>query len=206
MCAQGAKSSATTADCPQAMSCNTCQVHRLPHFVKSERLVLRLWAAEDAEALNSAQAASRYHLQDWLPWAAAPPLSLPDRKVQILDWVKRWEEGGDAMMGVFLGETVVGAIGLHRRIGPSGVELGYWTHVDHVRKGYAAEAVDALTTVALNLPDIDHVEIRHDRANKASSGIPRKLGYQMVAKAARRADEGVAYTWRVTKDQWIARG
>lgn len=182
---------------------------RMPHHIKTERLVLRLWAAEDAEELGEAVAASRYHLSPWMPWAALPPMSVADQKALILKWVDEWESGGDAILGIFRHQKIVGAIGIHRRIGPGGLEIGYWTHVDHVRKGYASEAAEALTTAAFTMPEVDHVEIHHDRGNKASAGIPRKLGYQLVVKFPREiaapGEEGVQYTWRVDKADWAGR-
>jgi len=57
-----------------------------------------------------------------------------------------------------------------------GLEIGYWVHAAHTRRGHASAAAAALTTVAFTLPGIEIVEIHHDRANLASEGVPRKLG------------------------------
>ncbi len=184
-------------------------MQRLPHFVKTDRLVVRLWVVEDAEDLNRAQAESRYHLVPWMPWASIPPLNLTDRKAQILQFTDEWEHGRDAILGVFREQEIVGGIGLHRRVGSGGLEIGYWTHVNHVRKGYGAEAAEGLTTAAFQVPEVDHIEIHHDRANKPSSGIPRKLGYLLTAKKTRKtqtpSESGVQYTWKMTKDAWQGR-
>ena len=44
---------------------------------------------------------------------------------------------------------VIGACGLMRRIGPRGLEVGYWVHVNHVQQGIATAAAGALTNAGL---------------------------------------------------------
>ena len=66
------------------------------------------------------------------------------------------------------GRRVVGGSGLHRRIGPDGLEIGSWVRRDFVRRGIASSAAAWLTDLAFARPDIDRVEIHRDRANVAS--------------------------------------
>ena len=80
-------------------------------------------------------------------------------------------------MGVFLADEVIGGSGLHRRRGPHGLEIGYWVHIDHTRCGYASEVAAAMTTTAFTIDGIERVEIHHDKANVASAGVPRRLGF-----------------------------
>ena len=53
--------------------------------------------------------------------------------------------------------------GLHRRIGPAALEIGYWLHPDYPGRGYATKAVSALTEAALSLHHINRVEIHTTR-------------------------------------------
>jgi RimJ/RimL family protein N-acetyltransferase len=50
------------------------------------------------------------------------------------------------------------------------------------------------------------VEIHHDRANLASEGVPRKLGFSLVGDrprpAAAPAESGTFRIWRMTRDLW----
>lgn len=39
-----------------------------------------------------------------------------------------------------VGDEVVGGCGLHRRVGPGGLEIGYWVHAAWTRRGIAAAA------------------------------------------------------------------
>jgi RimJ/RimL family protein N-acetyltransferase len=64
-------------------------------------------------------------------------------------------------------------------VGDDAIEIGYWTAAGHTRRGYAAAAAQALTSVAMALPGVRHVEIHCDEANIASAAIPRKLGYRL---------------------------
>ncbi len=81
--------------------------------------------------------------------------------------------------GSLPGPDFLGAFGLHRRIGPDGIEMGYWIHADRAGRGYGTAAARALTRVALALPGVARVEIHCDAANVASAAIPRRLGYRL---------------------------
>ena len=127
----------------------------------------------------------------------------------ITTWDREWHGGGDVVLGVFLDGTPIGGTGLHRRIGPEGLEIGYWIHADHTRRGYAAEVAAALTDAAFTVDGITRVEIHHDQGNVASQGVPRTLGYEYVTKNAVEAkapsETGVNCVWVVTKDRWAGR-
>ena len=179
---------------------------RLPDYLETDRLVLRTWRREDARAIGIAVTESLDHLLPWMPWAALEPLPLDDRRKLIDEWDAQRRAGKEVVYGVFLDGTVVGGSGLHQRIGPGTLEIGYWIHVDHVRRGYASEVSAALTEVAFSVDGIERVEIHHDRANVASSGVPRVLGYELVGETpdARDApgEEGVDCIWVMVKDRW----
>jgi ribosomal-protein-serine acetyltransferase len=184
-------------------------VSPLPDRLETERLVLRTWRPEDAEALGIAITESLDHLLPWMPWAALEPLPLEDRIKLIRGWHDEWQAGKDVVFGVFRDGAVIGGSGLHQRIGPTGLEIGYWIHVGHVRRGYAAEASAALTDLAFTLDGIERVEIHHDRANVASSSVPRSIGYELVGEKPDTRDapgeEGVDCTWAMTRGRWIER-
>ncbi len=120
---------------------------RLPAGTTSERLNIRLWRVDEAEALSTAINESLAHLQPWMDWAAEP--ASPGRAREVIESsLRRWRDGDDATYGVFAGDEIVGGTGLHRRAGPDTLEIGYWIHVDHVGRGYATELAAALTDLA----------------------------------------------------------
>lgn len=144
-----------------------------------------------------------------MPWIQAEPQSAEDRQALIDTWRADWEGGGDMVIGAFLGGEVVGSSGLHRRRGPGVLEVGYWVHVDHIGKGYATEIAEVLTTAAFTVADIERVEIHHDKANVASSGVPRRLGYTFAGETpdtvTSPGEVGIDCRWLVTRDQWAMR-
>jgi RimJ/RimL family protein N-acetyltransferase len=175
---------------------------RLPDRIEAERLLLRRWTVDDAEALGRLVAESAEHLRPWMPWMAEEPRTLAERIALIRGWEDEWKEGGDVVLAVVRDGEFAGSCGMHRRIGPDGVELGYWIAVPHLRQGVATEAARALTNTALALPPIDRVEIHHDTNNLASAGIPAKLGFELIGEepgASSPAGSGVESMWRTTR-------
>jgi len=170
------------------------------------RLELRRWIAHDVEVLAQAVAESREHLRPWMPWIASEPLSLEQRSALVGDWERAWQAGGDVLMGVFLDGAVAGGCGLHHRIGPGGLEIGYWTHPSFLRRGIATAAARLLTDAAFARVEITRVEIHHDKANRASQGIPRKLGFRLVREVPDQieapAEVGISCEWRLTRNDW----
>lgn len=169
-------------------------------------LLLRRWLPDDAEALGRAMAESAEHLAPWMPWAAQEPLALERRRKMIGDWERDWGRGADVVLGIFLDGQIAGGTGLHRRIAPDGLELGYWIHPGFVRRGLATESARLLTNAALALPGITHVEIHHDKANLASAGVPRKLGFELIAEVPDEpettGDVGIECRWRMDAERW----
>ncbi len=171
-------------------------------------LLLRRWTVDDAEALAEAVAESIEHLRPWMAWISQEPTPLPQRRAMIEEWDRDWAAGGGVVLGAFLAQRIVGSCGLHRRIAHDGLEIGYWIHPDFTRRGLATKVSWLLTDAALALPDISHVEIHHDKANVASAGVPRKLGFQFLG--ARRGepeapgDLGIEWRWRMNKAVWAA--
>ncbi len=110
--------------------------------VETDRLVLRCWSPEDAPALRVALDASDQHLRPWIPFMKDEPRSLE----QTVQWLRMHRANFDSDVmyryGVFEKESksLLGENMLLGRVGPGGLELGYWTHVKSGGHGYATEA------------------------------------------------------------------
>ncbi len=142
---------------------------------------LRRRALADADPMNAAVVANLAHLQPWMPWAAEAPTPELSRELAQAG-VTAWDQGTDFMYLVGLDDqpgSVVGAFGLHGRIGPGALEIGYWVAADHTRRGIATAAAAELTEVALALPGITRVEIHCDESNQPSAAVPQRLGYRL---------------------------
>jgi RimJ/RimL family protein N-acetyltransferase len=186
-------------------------MERLPELVEHDGLVLRRWTVADAEVVASLVAANLEHLRPYMPWIADEPLPIEDRRALHRGWEETWNAGGDVVLGISDADVCIGGCGLHHRIGPGGLEIGYWVAADHLGEGVARRASAGLTSMAFTLPGIDRVEIRHDISNAYSRNVPASLGFTLIGRDAPNrdarapAETGVDVVWRVTRDEWLAR-
>jgi RimJ/RimL family protein N-acetyltransferase len=162
--------------------------------------VVRKYEIADAQALVDAVTESFEHLRPWMPWIKFEPQTVAQRKELITTWNESWEQRTEFVMGIFLGERVVGGSGIHLRGDENTVEIGYWIHVDYIGRGIATQVAGALTKLAFAMwPEIDTVEIVHDEANVASGKVPHRVGFQHVFSGQRQpeapGESGVLFRW-----------
>ena len=131
---------------------------------------LRRWRVSDVEVLNRVTTESLAHLLPWMPWAASH-----DRNATA-EYVTRsegeWESDQAYNYAITSGGAVIGSCGLMRRIGPGGLEIGYWLHPEWTGRGLATMSAAALLRQGFELAEIDRIEIHHDAANQASGAVP----------------------------------
>jgi RimJ/RimL family protein N-acetyltransferase len=144
-------------------------------------LVLTRARPPDADQLMAAINASLDHLRPWMPWAgrAATEESMG---AFLAGAATAWEAHREFvyLMREPEGSEVLGCISLHARLGPGALEIGYWVHVDHTRRGLVTAAASALTSTAFSLGPVESVEIHCDAANRPSAAVPRRLGFALV--------------------------
>jgi RimJ/RimL family protein N-acetyltransferase len=172
-------------------------------------VVVRHWREDDAGALSRAVEESLEHLRPWMPWIADEPKSHADRVALIRGWERERRERTGEFFGIWVDGRVAGSCGLHRRIGEGGLEIGYWVHPDHLRRGVATEAARQLVERAFAEPAVDRVEIHHDRANAPSGRIPARLGFERTGERRQPpeapGEEGMHIVWRLTREAFEAR-
>jgi ribosomal-protein-serine acetyltransferase len=174
-----------------------------PDQLSSGPVELRRWRSADAELCLRLVRESLDHLRPWMPWATSGY-----DLTTAHDFVRRceadWAAGTAFNYLILSGGEPAGAAGLHARIDPGGLEIGYWVHPAYTGRGVATGAAGALTGAALALAGVDHVEIHHDTLNLASERVPAKLGYTHVETrpqtrfARAPGDSGVSKVWRLT--------
>lgn len=148
--------------------------------IDTARLRLRCWRPQDASLEQSAVTSSLTHLRPWMAWATHEPLGPADRVTRMRARRGEFDLGRDYTYGVFAPDEsqVWGGAGLHLRPElKDGREIGYWVHIDHLRRGYATELSAALVRIAFEVDGLARVQIRCDPQNVPSAGIPRKLGF-----------------------------
>lgn len=165
-------------------------------------VTLRRYRADDADALFEAVTSSLDHLRPWLPWAAAG-YTRESAEEYLAGSIRGWEDGTEYNYAITTAGALAGSVGLMARIGPGGLEIGYWVHRAYTRCGLATAATAALVEQAFRLPGVDRVEIVHDELNVASAGVPRKLGFTEVERRPldppAPAGTGVGVVWRLTR-------
>ncbi len=166
-------------------------------------VTLRRWRAADADVVYRAVTESLDHLRPWMPWAADYDLASATGFVRQCEL--DWESGAAFNYAIISGDDIAGSCGLMARIGPGGLEIGYWVHGERTGRGLATAAAAALTAEAFTLPGIGRVEIVHDAANVASGRIPRKLGFTEIGRRAPPPDrpgagaDVIDVVWRLTR-------
>lgn len=168
---------------------NTDQRRTIAYRVVTDRLVLRCWNPADAPQLRAALDACDAHLRPWIPFMKDEPRSLE----QTAEWLRGIRASFDTdkmyRYAVFDSDenTLLGENMLIKRVGPGGLEIGYWTHKDAVGRGIASEASCAMIRVAFEIEKVDRVEIMCAPENTASSSIPASLGFSHEATLKQRA-------------------
>ncbi len=144
-----------------------------------ERVVVRPFRIEDAEALQAAVAESREHVRPWLPFADAHQ-TIEETRDWITHRIAAWLLREDMGMGVFSREdgAFLGGLGLHVRSWEIGFfEIGYWLRASAEGHGYMREAVSLLVGFAARDLLASRLEIRCDARNKRSAGVAESLGF-----------------------------
>ena len=173
--------------------------------------VVRRYAPEDAASMVEAVSASVDHLRPWMPWIEHEPQNVEQRRALLAEWSNEWETKASFAYGVFEDGALVGTTGLHVRSGPGTLEIGYWVHAGHVRRGIATLGATVMVEVGFELPDVEAIEIVHDPLNEASRRIPEKLGFAFVGEFVRAddphyarmplapAESGMGCRWRLER-------
>ena len=170
-------------------------------------VTVRRWRVRDGAALREAIVASADALRPRMGWVDAWLADDCDPEGTIRGWNRDWEEGGDVVLAIHVDGALAGSTGLHRRIGPRGLEIGYYLFPAWHGRGIATTAAGLCTDLAFADPRIDVVRILHDVSNAPSEGIPRRLGYAFVedapsTRAQAPADVGVDRVWEVRRADW----
>src|SRR5262249_20804365 len=130
------------------------------------------------ETLHEAVKVSFAELHQWMPWAKDPDDA--GERAWLERSVENWtSQAAYAYLIVDADDTMLGTISLMDRVGPGGLEIGYWLRTDATGRGLISRAAAWATDTALALPGIDRVEIKCDAMNHRSAAVPQRLGYRL---------------------------
>jgi RimJ/RimL family protein N-acetyltransferase len=154
--------------------------------VVTERLELRCWDPREAPQLKAAIDASLEHLREFMPWAYDEPSPVAEMADRLRGFRAGFDRDEEYPYALWHAGEVAGGAGLHRRVGPGALEIGYWVRSERTRRGFGTELASALTRAAFDACGVERVEIHVNPRNTASLGIPRKLGFREEATLRRR--------------------
>lgn len=171
--------------------------------IRHDDVTLRRWRADDADTLYRVVTESLAHLAPWMPWAANgyPPAAA---SAYLAQSQADWEAGTAYNYAIIASDgQLAGSCALMARIGPGGLEIGYWLHPAYQGQGVVTRAAAALTAEAFRI-GADRVEIVHDADNVRSGAVPRRLGFVEVARRPHTTEStparsGVDIVWRTSR-------
>ncbi len=149
------------------------------YAIRTARLTIRCYERADVRRVHPTILASLGALRPWMPWTLHEPISLEERAEQLRAFRARFDAGEDFIYGVFErdGGIFVGGCGLHPRVGPRALEIGYWLVEERWGRGLGTEIAAALTRVGVERMGAERMEIRVVPHNARSLAIPRRIGY-----------------------------
>jgi ribosomal-protein-serine acetyltransferase len=175
---------------------------RPDEVIEHGEVTLRRHRPADVDAVFDAVTGSLDHLRPWMPWAA-PGYDRESTAGFLAKAAQDWGTGTAYNYAIMTDGVLAGGVSLMARIGPGGLEIGYWVHQAYTRRGLATAAAASMVEQAFRLPGVVRVEIVHDELNVASGGIPRKLGF---TEAGRRPIDppspegtGVGVVWQLVR-------
>ncbi|MDN5748041.1 MAG: GNAT family N-acetyltransferase [Pseudonocardia sp.] len=168
----------------------------VPHL-RHGPVVLRAFEERDADLVVSAAS------DDLIPWITTVPTSGSRRDAveYIARQHSRLQSGAGYPFAIANSETdeAVGQIGLWLRdIDEARATMGYWIGLGYRRRGYLTAALGALTDWALQLDEVERLQLFVEPCNEGSWRAAERCGYQR---------EGLLRSWQqvgsLRKDMYV---
>jgi RimJ/RimL family protein N-acetyltransferase len=157
---------------------------RLPDRIETPRLLLRLFAEEDTDALLDAVEASRQELERWMRWPSRL-LTREDVSATIAGNRRAWDAGASSELGIFLHDDgrLLGGCNLSV-LNPDvpSFAVAYWLRTSDTGRGYVREAVLAVTRHAIEDLRARRVVIACDPDNARSIRVAASCGYVLEGR------------------------
>ncbi|HEY0757619.1 MAG TPA: GNAT family N-acetyltransferase [Ktedonobacteraceae bacterium] len=148
--------------------------------LSGERILIRHYQEDDAQAFLDAVIESRDRLRLWDSWTDKCQ-TLDDARAWLREDMAHWLLREQLQMGIWDLETeqFLGDIMLrpHSWEIPF-FEIGYWLRTSAEGKGYMTEAVELLTDYALRELQAQRVMLRIDERNKRSIAVAERSHFQ----------------------------
>jgi Acetyltransferases, including N-acetylases of ribosomal proteins len=174
---------------------------RPPELIDLDRIQLYRIRSADGPAMAAATRANVEHLAPRIRWGTIEGTTLEAQQLRCDQAERGWLDGSLYAWALreHPGGPIIGGCGLHNRVGPGALEIGYWLDEAHTGRGLITAAVERLTAIGLGLPGVNRIELHIDQANQPSSAVARRLGYRLEevrdAEPWGAADSGRLQIW-----------
>ncbi len=139
--------------------------------------LLRVLDEADAEILFQLIDRDRAHFDPWLPFVER--LASVDQARRFLRFrLDQYARDKGPLVGIFVDGRLVGAVGFHgidheaRK-----TDLGYWLSPEAQGQGWATRAVAAMVDYAIDVAEVNRIEIFIDVRNTPSRALAERLGF-----------------------------
>ncbi len=140
-------------------------------MIETERLILRAWTTDDAEALfDYAKSPLVGPAAGWKPHE-----TIDETRAYLAHTIEKNETRAIVLKTE---QRVIGSIGLHKSDNESLREIGYVMHPDYWGHGYMTEAVKATLKFAFETLHLNLVQIGHFPENIRSRNVIQRCGFQ----------------------------
>lgn len=162
--------------------------------IETDRLILRRYVIEDAEAMYKNWAFDS-EVTKFLTWQPHPSVDV-SRSI-IEDWLKEYSDEKYYQWAIVLkdnGNEPIGGISVvHMNEDISMVHIGYCLGRAWWRRGIMSEALKAVMDFMFDTVEVNRVESRHDPMNPNSGKVMQKCGmkYEGTLRSADRNNQGI---------------
>lgn len=165
--------------------------------LETERLILRRFISEDAEAMYK-NWASDDEVTKYLTWPTHPNINVS--KFVVEDWVNSYSDEKCYQWAIVLkenGDEPIGSISAVRMDEDiSMVQIGYCIGRAWWNQGITSEAMKAVMEFFFEEVEVNRIEARHDPRNPNSGKVMEKCGmkYEGTMRSADRNNQGICDT------------
>ena len=130
-----------------------------------------------AEEIFQLTDVNRKYLRKWLPWVDKT-LTVNDTLNFIKLSVNKHNSGESFNCAVFYKSKIAGVMGLTEISKfENSTEIGYWLGKEFTGKGIMTKACKRLCDYCFDDLKLNRIKIRCEKGNKASRGVPERLGF-----------------------------
>ncbi len=181
--------------------------HKGTERLETNRLILRRYIAEDAEAMYKNWASDK-EVTKYLTW---PTHSSPEITQRVIgDWVSRYSDEKYYHWAIVLkenGEEPIGDIAVVKiREEIAMAHIGYCIGKNWWKQGITSEALKEVMAFLFDEVEVNRIEARHDLRNPNSGRVMKKCGmkYEGTMRSADWNNQGVHDVgyYALLKSEW----